>query len=170
MISIDQIKQLREETGISLAECKKALQESKGDVEKAKEILKTWGKKVAESRAGREAKEGIVESYIHQNRKIGVLLQIHCESDFVAKSEEFQKLAKELCLQIAAMNPLFLKKEEISPEFLAEGKLEKYKEEISLLSQPWIRDETKNIQDLLNEYVAKFGENITVKKFVRFEI
>jgi len=163
MVTIEQIKKLREEAGISLVECKKALQESGGDIEKAKEILRTWGKKVATEKAGREAKEGIVESYIHQNRKIGVLLQIHCESDFVAKSEEFQKLAKELCLQIAAMNPLFLKKEDVSKETSE-------KEEISLLSQPWIRDETKNIQSLINEYVAKLGENITIKKFVRFEI
>ena len=163
MATIDQIKQLREETGISLAECKKALQEGRGNIEKAKEILRTWGKKVATERAGKEAKEGIIGSYIHQNGKIGVLLQIHCESDFVAKSEEFQKLAKELCLQIAAMNPLFLKKEDVPKEILE-------KEEISLLSQPWIRDETKNIQNLINEYIAKFGENITIKKFVRFEI
>ena len=163
MVTIDQIKKLREETGVSLVECKKALQESEGDIEKAKEILRTWGKKVAAEKAGREAKEGIVESYIHQNGRIGVLLQIHCESDFVAKSEEFKKLAKELCLQIAAMNPLFLKKEDVPKEILE-------KKEISLLSQPWIRDETKSIQGLINEYIAKLGENIAIKKFVRFEI
>ena len=194
MVSIDQIKKLRTETGISLAECRKALEESGGDIALAKEILRKRGAELAEKKAVRETKEGIVESYIHPNKKIGVLLDIHCESDFVAKSEEFQKLAHEICLQIASMNPLFLKKSEVPEKFLAgerkiyqeqlkdsgkpqkitneilEGKLEKYKEEISLLSQLWIRDETKSIKDLIDEYIAKTGENIVIRRFVRYQI
>ncbi|MCH8741959.1 elongation factor Ts [Patescibacteria group bacterium] len=194
MISIDQIKQLRKETGISLAECKKALEESKGNIILAKEILRKWGKGVAEKKAERTAKEGIIESYIHSNKKIGTLLQISCESDFVAKSEEFKNLAHELCLQITALNPLFLTTDEITEEFLGKEKkiyqeqlknsgkpkkiideivnekLEKYKTEISLLSQTWIKDEKKNIKELIDEYIAKLGENIVIRMFVRYEI
>jgi len=194
MTSIDHIKQLREETGISLAECKKALIEAQGDLEKAKEILREWGRELARKKSERETREGIIESYLHSNKKIGVLLDIRCESDFVARSEDFQKLAHELCLQIAAMNPLFLKAGDIPEKFLAgerkiyqeqfknsgkpkkiideiiEGKLKKYKEEISLLSQLWIRDETKTIKELIDEHIAKMGENIVIKKFTRFEL
>jgi len=147
MISIDQIKQLREETAVSISECKKALEQTKGDTKKAKEILKKWGRDLANKKAGRGTEQGIIESYIHPNKKIGVLLEINCETDFVAKSENFQKLAHELCLQIAAV-----------------------REEIPILKQPWIKDESKTIQDLLNEYIAKIGENITIKKFIRYEI
>jgi elongation factor Ts len=141
-----------------------------------------------------ELKQGIIEAYIHSNKKIGVLVDLRCETDFVAKTEEFKKLAHELSLQIAAMKPLFLRPEDIPEEFLAgerkifeeqlknsgkpkhlieeilNGKLKKYKEEISLLSQPWIKDETKTIKDLIDEYSAKFGEKIIIKRFVRFEI
>ena len=194
MVFINQLKQLREETGISMSECKKVLQEARGDIAMAKEILRKWGKELAGKKSSRETRQGIIESYIHPNRKIGVLLDIHCESDFVAKSEDFRKLAHEICLQIAAMNPLFLKAEDISEKFLdgerkiyqeqfknsgksrkiinevVEGKLKKYKEEISLLSQAWIRDETKTVKGLIDEYVVRMGENIVVKKFERYEI
>jgi len=194
MVTINQIKQLRQETGVSIIECKKALVEAKGNLKKAKEVLRKLGREFAEKKADREGKTGIIESYIHQNKKIGVLLDIRCESDFVAKSADFQNLAHEICLQIAAMKPLFLKTEDISEEFLIgekkiyqeqfrdsgkpqkivneiiEGKLKKYKEEISLLSQPWIKDETKTIEDLITEFIGKLGENIEVKKFVRYEI
>ena len=138
--------------------------------------------------------QGVIEAYIHPNKKIGAMVELRCKTDFVARTEEFKKLAHEICLQIAAMNPLFLKTEDIPEKFLAgerkifeeqfrnsgkpqkvikeivEGKLKKYKEEISLLSQPWIRDETKTIKELMDEYIARFGENIIIKKFVRFEI
>lgn len=138
--------------------------------------------------------QGIIEAYIHQNKRIGVLVDLRCQTDFVARTEEFKKLAHEICLQVAAMNPLFLSPEEIPEEFLAgerkiyqeqfqdsgkqkelidkivEGKLKKYKEEISLLSQSWIKDETKTIKDLIEEYKTKFGEEIEIKRFVRFEI
>ena len=148
MVTIDQIKQLRQETGVSISECKKALEKTKGDNEKAKEILRKWGKELAGKKAERDVSLGIVESYIHPNKRIGAMVELRCETDFVAKSEDFKKLAHELCLQIAAMDP----------------------EEDSLVSQPWVKDETKTIKDLINEYIAKLGENIVVKKFVRFNV
>jgi len=177
-----------------LIECKKVLEESAGDIEKAKKILREKGKELAESKVLREATAGIIESYLHPGNKIGVLLQIHCESDFVARSEEFKKLAHELCLQIAATKPLFLSEKDIPEEFLdgerkiyqkqfensgkpqkiveqiIEGKLNKYKKEISLLFQLWVKDENKTIEDLVKDYIAKLGENIEIKKFTRFEI
>jgi elongation factor Ts len=193
-MDIEQLKTLRQETGVSFAECKKALEEANGDLQRAKEILKQRGQKIAELKTVRTTQQGIIESYVHPNRKVGVLLDLRCESDFVARSVEFQQLAHELVLQIAAMNPLYVKPEDIPEDFLAgerkiyeeqlagsgkpqkiidqivEGKLKKYKEEVSLLSQPWIKDDTKTIQDLLNEYIAKIGENILVKRFVRYQL
>ena len=194
MISIDQIKQLREETGVSVSEVKKALEQAKGDPEKAKEILRTWGKALLGKKIARETKSGLVDSYVHPNLKTGVLLDIRCESDFVAKSPEFKNLAHEICLQIAAMKPLFVSEADIPEEFLdgetkiykeqikdsgkpenivkqiLEGKLNKYKQEVSLLSQVWIKDDTKTIKNLVEDTVAKVGENIEVKKFARYEI
>ena len=147
MITINQIKKLRKETSVSISECKKALDESRGDLKKAKEILRKRGKEWAEKKAERGAREGIIASYIHPNKKIGVLLELNCETDFVAESPDFQNLAHELCLQIAAMS-----------------------DEIPLLDQLWIRDETKTIKDLVQEYVAKLGENIVIKRFVKYEL
>jgi len=148
MPSIEKIKKLRQDTGISIGECKKALEEAQGDIERAKEFLKKWGKEFAQKKKERETKEGIISTYVHQNRKVGVMVELNCESDFVAKSKEFQNLAHELCLQIAAMNP----------------------EADLLLEQPWIRDQTKTIKDLIDEYIAKLGENIVVRRFIRYEI
>lgn len=148
MIDINQIKQLRQETGLSITECKKALEEAKGDIKKAKEILKNIGREFTQKRADKETKVGIIESYIHPGGKIGVMIELHCESDFVARSEEFKKLAHELCLQIAAISP----------------------EEIPLFSQSWIKDERITVKDLIDQYIAKFGENIVVGNFVRYEI
>ncbi len=148
MIAIDQIKKLREETGVSVSECKKALEEAKGDVKQAKEILKKWGKDFAKKKLEKEVKQGIIESYIHPNRKIGVMLELRCETDFVAKNADFQKLAHELCLQITAIDP----------------------QDLSLFEQSWIRDETKTIKDLLDEYITKLGENIVLEKFIRYEL
>lgn len=194
MVSIEQIKQLRQETGISVIECKKALQEADGDFKRAKEILREWGRELANKKAERETGEGIVESYIHPNKKIGVLVDLRCESDFVARSEDFRNLAHEICLQIAAMNPLFLVEEDIPENFLdgekkiyqeqlkdsgkpkkiisqiIEGKLKKYKEQVSLMSQPWVKDETKTIKDLIDGCISKIGENIAVKRSARYEI
>lgn len=194
MVTIEQIKQLREETGVSPTEIKKALQEAKGDTEKAKELLRVWGKTIANKKTSREAKQGIIDTYIHPDSKTGVLLDIKCESDFVARSLDFKNLAHEICLQIAAMKPLFVKEEDIPEEFLdgeikiykeqikdsgkpekivaqiLEGKIKKYKEEVSLLSQPWIKDDSKTIKNLVEDTVAKVGENIEVKRFVRYGI
>lgn len=149
MVSIEQIKQLREETGVSVSEVKKALEESSGDTEKAKEILRTWGKTLVGKKASREVTTGLIDCYLHQNCKTGVLLDVRCETDFVAKSPEFKTLAHEICLQIAAMNP---------------------EDSGSLLSQPWIKDASKTIKNLVEDTVAKVGENIEIKKFSRFEI
>jgi len=148
MVTVDQIKKLREETGVSISECKKALEGAKGDIKKAKEILKKLGRGFAKIKKEREVKSGLIESYIHSGKKIGAMVELHCESDFVAKSEDFQKLAHELCLQIVAIPP----------------------EEIPLLKQPYIRDEAKTVRDLIDEYISKFGENIIIKRFARFEI
>jgi elongation factor Ts len=194
MVTIEQIKQLREETGVSPTEIKKALEESKGDVEKAKEILRIRGKVVLNKKISRETKSGLIEAYLHPSAKTGVLLDIRCETDFVAKSPDFKNLAHEICLQIAAMKPLFVSDTDIPEEFLdgetriyteqvkdsgkpekivaqiIEGKLKKYKEEISLLSQPWIKDDERTIKNLIEDTVAKVGEKIEVKKFARYEI
>jgi len=149
MANIDQIKKLREETEVSISECKKALTEAKGDLQKAKDILRKWGKDFAKKRIEKEARQGIIESYIHSNKKIGAMIELCCETDFVAKNPDFQKLAHELALQITAINP---------------------SEENPLFNQPWIRDEAKTIKDLIDEYIAKLGENIIIKRFIRYEI
>ena len=194
MVTIDQIKQLREETGVSPMEIKKALAEANGDIEKAKERLRIWGKALAGKKTSKEATQGVIDTYIHPNLKTGVLLDIRCETDFVAKSPEFKNLAHEICLQIAALKPLFVSEDSIPEEFLdgeikiykeqiansgkpenlaaqiLEGKIKKYKESISLLAQSWIKDDTKTIKDLIAATVSKVGENIEIKRFSRFEI
>lgn len=148
MVSIDQVKQLREETDVSVLECKKALEQANGDFDKAKQVLKKWGKELAGKKTQRETGIGIIENYVHPNKKVGAMVELRCETDFVAKLDDFKELAHEICLQVAAMDP----------------------EEDSLMSQPWIKDETKTIKELIEEYIAKLGENIVVKRFVRFEI
>jgi elongation factor Ts len=194
MVTIDQIKQLREETGISPTEIKKALEQANGDSEKAKELLRVWGKTLANKKTTRETKQGIIDTYIHPNCKTGVLLDIRCESDFVTKLPDFKNLAHEICLQIAAMKPIFVAESDIPEEFLdgetkiyteqikdsgkpenivkqiVEGKLKKYKEGISLLSQPWIKDDSKTIKNLIEDTTAKVGENISIERFARYEI
>jgi elongation factor Ts len=147
MVTIEQIKKLRNLTGVSIGECKKALEKANGDVEKAREILKEIGREFASKRLDRQTKAGIIDSYIHADKRVGVLLQLQCESDFVARSEDFKKLSHELCLQIAASV-----------------------NESPLLEQPWIKEPKKTIKDLVDGYIAKFGENITIEKFVRYEI
>ena len=175
-------------------EIKKALDQAGGDLEKAKELLRVWGKSVANKKNAKEAKDGLVDFYLHPNAKTGVLLDIRCETDFVAKSPEFKSLAHEICLQIAASKPLYISEDEIPAEVLdgenkiykeqvadsgkpediakqiIEGKIKKYKESISLLSQPWIKDDAKTIKQLIEDTVAKVGENILVKGFTRYEI
>ena len=148
MITIDKIKQLRDETGLSIGECQKALKEANGDLAMAKEVLRKKGKDFAKKRIEREAGQGIIESYIHSGKKVGTILELRCESDFAARSEDFKKLAHELCLQITALSP----------------------EENELLEQPWIKDEGKKVKDLIEECISKLGENIIIKKFTRYQI
>lgn len=147
MVSVEQLKQLREETAVSLAECKKALEESNSDYDKAKALLRQWGKDLANKKTGRNMNQGIIDTYVHANKKIGVMLELNTETDFVARSQDFQNLAHEICLQIAAAG-----------------------EEIPLLEQPWVKDQKKTIKDLVESYIAKLGENISVKKFTRYEL
>lgn len=149
MITIQQVKQLRNKTGVSITECKKALKEAGGHIEKARDILKKKGSDFARKRLDRETSEGIIDSYIHPGMKVGVLIELHCESDFVARSEDFKRLTHELCLQIAAF-PL--------------------EKEDSLLSQLWVKDQRKTVKDLIEEYITRFGENIVVKRFIRYEL
>ncbi|MDD5144877.1 MAG: elongation factor Ts [Candidatus Pacebacteria bacterium] len=194
MVDLEQLKKLREETAVSLADCRKALDKAKGDTEKAKEILREMGKDLANKRVEKETKSGLVHCYLHPNEKMGVLIEVRCETDFVAKSEGFNDLVHELCLQIAAMKPLYVSEEDIPQEVLdkekeiykeqfkdskkpenlmgniIDGKVKKYKEEAVLMLQPWIKDNAKTINDLFNEFVSKVGENIKVKKFTRYEI
>lgn len=194
MLNIEDIKKLRDETGASPVEIKKALTEANGDFQKAKEFLQALGKKIAGKKEVREAHDGLIDFYLHPNAKTGVLLDIRCETDFVAKSPEFKTLAHEICLHIAAMKPLYVSQEDIAQELLdteialykeqvagsgkseeiasqiIEGKLKKFKESVSLLSQPWVKDDSKTIKMLIEETVAKVGERVEVKKFARFEI
>lgn len=194
MPHLDNLKQLREETGISMIECKKALDEAKGDLKRAKEILREKGREMVKGRERRKAEKGLITSYIHANNQLGVLLELNCELDFVAKSDDFKQLAHEISLQIAASRPLFISSENIPEEILNSeekiyqkqmadlgkpaqilnkiitGKLAKYQKEVSLLSQPWIKDEQKTIKQLIDQVKAKTGENIKVGRFARFEM
>ncbi|MFH1423598.1 MAG: translation elongation factor Ts [Candidatus Nealsonbacteria bacterium] len=145
---IDKIKKLRAETSVSIIECEKALKEAEGDMEKAKEILKEWGKNFAEQKKDRITSQGIIDSYIHPNKKVGVLLELNCETDFVSKAQYFHDLAHEVCLQIAGMGDT----------------------ETPLLEQPWIKDPSRTIKDLVQEQISKTGENIIVKRYIRYQL
>jgi elongation factor Ts len=193
-ISAEMVKDLRQRTGIGVMECKEALAESQGDVAKAIEILRKKGHARAQAKASREASEGIVGSYVHMNGRIGVLVELNCESDFVARNAEFQELAKEIAMQIAAARPRYVSSDQVPSEVLdaekdiiraqigdmkkppeimekiVQGKLGKYFEEVCLLDQPYIRDDKVKIRDLVAQAVAKIGENIKVRRFARFEI
>jgi len=149
MMSIDLIKQLREQTGMSVAECKKALEASGGDMGKAREVLKEQNKALVDKKAQSATGEGIIEAYIHANAKIGVLLEMNCQTDFVARNPEFKGLARDLAMQVAAANP----------------------ENVAVfLSQPYIKDPSKTVQELVNEHIAKLGENIKINRFARYQI
>lgn len=193
-ISLDLIKQLRERTAAGFSDCKKALEEADGNIEKAIDILRKKGLAIAAKRAGKEAKEGIVEAYIHANKKIGVLVEVNCETDFVARTPEFQEFAHNVAMQVAATNPVCVSREEMPQEILErekklfeeqlreqgkpenvipkilEGKLEKFYKETVLLEQPYIKNPEITIQDLLNELIAKTGEKIVIRRFARFQI
>lgn len=188
------VKEIRDRTGAPFIDCKKALEEVAGDFDKAIEILKIKGVAKAAKKVGRETPEGTIASYIHAGGKIGVLVEINCETDFVARNDEFQAFAKEVAMQIAAGNPRYVSREFIPGDELAkekeimkaqviesgkpaniadkiaEGKIEKFYEEVCLLDQVYIRDTKLKINDLLQALIAKIGENIKVRRFVRFQL
>ena len=193
-ISAELVKQLREKTGAGMMDCKKALVECDGDVEKAVDFLRKKGLATAQKRDGRALSEGTIQSYIHMNGKLGVLVEVNCETDFVAKNEDFIEFAKNIAMHIAASNPLGIKPEDVPEEIIArekeiyqaqalemgkpqnvldkivEGKLNKFLKDSCLLNQPYVRDPEKSVEDLLNELIAKIGENITIKRFNRYQI
>ena len=164
-ITLDQIKELREASGAGVMDCKRALEASGGDVQKAKKYLAEQGLASAAKKAHRETAQGVVESYIHAGGRIGALVEVNCETDFVARTEEFQSLAREIAMQIAAMNPLVVGEDEELP-----STADLRGDEVVLLRQAYIRDGTKTIQDLINETIGKTGENIQIKQFQRFEL
>lgn len=193
-ITADKVKELRERTGIGMMECKSALQESGGDMDKAIEVLRKKGHARAQAKAGRVANQGLIASYIHMNGRIGVLIEVNCESDFVARNSDFQELVKEIAMQIAAAKPRYISSSDVPEDVVAaekeiikaqlvdmkkppeimdkivQGKLGKFFEEICLLDQPYIREDKLKIRDLIAQAIAKIGENIKVGRFARFEI
>lgn len=194
MISSETVKELRERSGVSVMECKKALEEATGDIEKALAILDRRFGGMASKKASRETKDGVIETYVHSNGKLGVILELNSETDFVARNPAFRELAHDIALHIAAMNPAYRSTEDIpeaavmkerrgfeeevaklgKPKEIAgqivEGKLKARLSEISLLTQPFVKDSAKTVKDLIDEAVGKFGENIKVGRFVRLWI
>ena len=193
-VSATMIKDLRERTGAGMSDCKKALTEVSGDMEKAIDYLRTKGLAKAAKKAGREATEGAVVSYIHGGGRIGVLIEVNCETDFVARNEDFQCFTRDVAMQIAAMNPQFVRKDEVSADVVAherevllakakesgkpepviqkmvDGQISKWMKEICLLDQSWVKDPDKTIEQVQQELIAKIGENIKIRRFVRFEL
>ncbi|MBD3383566.1 translation elongation factor Ts [candidate division KSB1 bacterium] len=193
-ISAADVKNLREKTGAGMMDCKRALQETNGDMDKAIDYLRKKGIEKVEKKAGRQTKEGIVQAYIHPGSRLGVLLEVNCETDFVARNDEFQSFVKDLAMQIAAAKPLVVKREDLpqevvdkekeiylgqvkeqgKPDHIAEkivaGKLEKYFQEACLMEQSFVKDPNKTIQELLTEKITTIGENIVIKRFVRYEL
>ncbi len=193
-ISAKLVKDLREKTGLGMMDCKKALQETKGDMDKAIDYLRTKGALKAAKREGRATSEGRIASYIHSNGKIGVLVELKCESDFVAKTDQFAVLNKDLCMQVAASAPRWISPEDVPPEVvakekeiymiqakeagkpdkmlekIAEGKLKKFYSEVCLLEQNFVKEPDKTVGSLVKEYIAQLGENISVSRFVRFHL
>ena len=163
VVDNSKIKQLREETGAPVMDCKRALEEANGDLGSAKQKLRERGAAVAEKKAGRVAAQGMVDSYIHGGGRIGVLVEVNCETDFVARNDDFRRLVHDLAMQIAATNPRWIGNEEGAPAEYPEH-------ELPLLRQPFIRDEKRTIQDLLHEAIGKLNENIVVRRFTRYEL
>ncbi len=191
-ISATLVKELREKTNAGMMDCKDALKEAKGDLKAAVDLLRKKGLSVAAKKGSRVAKEGVVGSYIHLAGKIGVLVEVNCETDFVAKNQLFQELVRDISLQIAAANPRYLRREEVPAELIAkekeiltsqikgkpanivekivEGKLDKFFQEMCLLDQPFVKDGNLTVQNLLNNKIAKIGENILIRRFARFAV
>jgi elongation factor Ts len=170
-VTTEAVKALREETGAGIMDCRRALSEAQGDVAKAKAILRERGMQIAEKKSERETGQGLVEAYIHGGGRIGALVELNCETDFVARTDEFRQLARELAMQVAALNPRFLSTEEVPQELVEREQLSPQDVAgMSLLSQPYIRDQSKTVQQLITETVAKSGENVRVRRFTRFEL
>jgi elongation factor Ts len=193
-MDLKQVKELRDLTGASIMDCRNALEEAKGNFEKAQEILKQKGQIIADKKESRETKAGLIEAYVHMNGKVGVLVDLRCETDFVAKNPLFKELAHDIALQVAAMSPIYVGPDNIPEEIInkeketyqlelkdsnkpekiinqiIEGKLQKWYQEICLIKQPFIKNQDQIIEDVLKEYIAKIGENIKINRFVRFEI
>ncbi len=191
-ITLELIQKLRERTGVGMMDCKKALTEANGDIEKAIELLRKKGAQVAEKRAGNITAEGLVHAYIHPGSRVGVLVELNCETDFVARTEEMAQFAQNIAMQIAAFRPICVSSVEVDPQLvekeraiyreqlagkpaqiidqIIEGKLEKYYTEICLLNQPFIKDDKLTVDDILKGLIAKMGENIKIRRFVRFEL
>ena len=170
-ISVDAIKQLRDMTCSSVAHCKKALEEAKGDIKKAAEILRKKGLEIAARKSERAAKEGRIEAYVHLGNKIGVLVEVNCESDFVARNSDFCQFTKDLSMQIAACSPAYLKKEDVPKDILeAERSADEFIKNNCLLEQPFVKDPAITIKDYLGSIVAKLGENIVIRRFIRYKI
>lgn len=193
-ITAEMVKILRERTSAGMMDCKKALGETNGDIEKAVDFLREKGLSAAAKKAGRVAAEGVVESYIHAGGRIGVLVELNCETDFVAKTDDFKALARDVAMQIAASNPLYVVKEEVPAEQIShekevlraqalnegkpekivdkmvEGRIEKYYKEVCLMEQDFVKDGDKTIKALINENIAKIGENISIRRFVRYQL
>jgi elongation factor Ts len=192
IITAQMVGDLREKTGAGLLDCKKALSEANGNVEEAITLLRKRGAASAAKKAERVTREGLIESYIHLGGKVGVMIEVNCETDFVARTDEFKTLCRDLCLQIAAANPAYVRREEVPEADLAkerdiasaqvagkppaaiqkiiEGKLDKYYSMVCLLDQPFVKQNDKSVKDLITEKVAKIGENIQVRRFVRFQL
>ena len=188
------VKELREQTGAPFLDCKNALVDTEGDFEKASEVLRIKGVAKASKKTTRKTDQGIISSYVHAGGRIGVMLEVNCETDFVARNDEFQNLCREVAMQVAANNPIYVRREEVSegeignekrilkaeamesgkPENIAEkmvaGRINKFFEQICLLEQPYIRDPKIKVVDLVNNLIAKIGENIVVKRFVRYQL
>jgi elongation factor Ts len=193
-ISASQVKELREKTGAPMMDCKQALSEAKGDLEQAVVLLRKKGVSVAAKKASRVTSEGSVASYIHAGGKIGVLVEVNCESDFVARTEDFKELVHDIAMHVAASDPRYVRREDVTPEDYARekdialaravaagkpptiaekmvaGKMEKFYEEVCLLEQPFIKDQTISIAQLIAAKIGKLGENITVRRFARFKV
>jgi len=193
-INATMVKQLREKSGAGMMDCKKALIESRGDIDKAVEYLRKKGIATAQKRAGRSLSEGTIQTYIHMGGKLGAMVEVGCETDFVAKNEDFVAFAKNIAMHIAATNPVGIAPENISQETIdkeldiyksqalemgkpekivdkiAEGKLNKFFKDNCLMQQPFVKDPEKSIADLLNEMIAKIGENLSIKRFARFQV
>lgn len=193
-VSAEQVRTLRDKTGAGFMDCKRALAENNGDVDQAMQFLREKGLAAAAKRAHRAASEGAVSSYVHAGGKIGVLVEVNCETDFVARTEEFQALVKDLAMQIAASSPQYVRREEVPEkaiedekkifrvqasesgkpanviEKMVEGKLSKFFAEICLLEQPYIKDPSRNVGQLVTDAIAKIGENIVVRRFARFQL